>query len=112
MQEIRSYGRVRQPYPGMNLQPLTRELAARLGFADLSGLVVSRVDPDGPAGRAGVKPGDRIRKVNGIVVNNVDDAQRGIYGANVGDKLVLGIERGSKSFEVTLVLVELPGGGR
>ena len=112
MQEIRSYGRVRQPYPGMNLQPLTRELAARLGFADVSGLVVSRVDPDGPAGRAGVKPGDRIRKVNGIVVNNVDDAQRGIYGANVGDKLVLGIERGSKSFEVTLVLVKLPGGGR
>ncbi|MEK7330988.1 MAG: trypsin-like peptidase domain-containing protein [Candidatus Eisenbacteria bacterium] len=112
LQEIRTYGRVRQAYPGMNLQPLTPELAQRLGFGDASGLVVTRVDPDGPAARAGVKVGDRVRKVNGVVVNTVDDAQRGIYGASVGDRLALVVERRGKRFDLTLVLAEVPGGGR
>ncbi len=110
MQEIRSYGRVRQAYPGMNLQPLTPDLAERLGFGDASGLVVTRVDPDGPAARAGVKVGDRIRKVRGLVINTVDDAQRSIYGASVGDKLALVIERRGKTYDLSLVLTEAPGG--
>jgi serine protease Do len=112
LQEIRTYGRVRQAYPGMNLQPLTPELSQRLGFGDASGLVVTRVDPEGPAARAGVKVGDRVRMVNGIVVNSMDDAQRGIYGASVGDKLALVVERRGKRTNLTLVLAETPGGGR
>jgi hypothetical protein len=59
--------------------------------------VVTRIDPGGPAAKAGVKVGDRIRRVNRVVVNSVEDAQRGIYGAYVGDKLSLGIERGTTS---------------
>ena len=112
VQEIRTYGRVRQAYPGMSLQPLTPELAQRLGFGDASGLVVTRVDPDGPAARAGVRVGDRVLKVRGVVVNDVDDAQRGIYGANVGDKLPLVMERRGRRIEVTLTLTEAPGGDK
>jgi len=70
--------------------------------------VVSRVESGGPADRAGVRIGDRIRQVNGQVVNSVDDAQRGIYGAQVGDRLKLGIERGSRKVELTLTLAEAP----
>src|SRR5439155_51446 len=55
LDEIRSYGRVRAAYPGLQVQSLTPYLARRLGFADARGLVVSRVDPDGPAARAGVR---------------------------------------------------------
>jgi serine protease Do len=112
LQEIRAYGRVRQAYPGMNLQPLTPELAQRLGFADASGLVVTRIDPRGPAARAGVRIGDRVREVRGVVVRTMDDAQRGIYGANVGDKLPLVVERRGRRLELTLVLAEAPGGDR
>jgi serine protease Do len=112
LQEIRVYGRVRQAYPGMNLQPLTAELARRLGFADAEGLVVTRIDPRGPAAKAGVKVGDRVRRVRGVVVRTMDDAQRGIYGASVGDKLPLTVERGGRTLELTLVLVESPDGGR
>jgi len=42
-------------------------------------------------------------------VNSVDDAQRGIYGAQVGDRLKLGIERGSRKLDLSLTLVEAPG---
>ena len=92
----------------MTLQAVTPYIAQRLGFNDTKGLVVSRVEEDGPALQAGVRVGDRIRSVNGQEVNSVDDAQRSIYGAQVGDKLRLALDRGGKSLEMTLTLGEAP----
>ena len=112
MDEIDKYGRVRAAWPGMQVQLVTAYLARRLGFEDTGGLVVSRIELGGPADRAGVQVADRIRRVNGQVVNSLDDAQRGIYGAQVGDRLTLGIERGGKSFDLTLTLIEAPTEGQ
>jgi serine protease Do len=84
LEDIKKYGRIRQPYPGMSLQPVTP--------------------------RAGVKVGDRIRKVNGITANTVDDAQRGIYGAQVGDVLRLELERDGHSVDAHVTLTETPRG--
>jgi serine protease Do len=112
LQEIKSYGRVRAAYPGMTVQEVTPYLARRLGYTELGGLVVSRIDPSGPAAKAGVRAGDRIRRVNGQVVNSMDDAYRAIYGAGVGDRLDLEFERGGRRMEATLVLAEAPRGAR
>ncbi|HVP14018.1 MAG TPA: trypsin-like peptidase domain-containing protein [Terriglobales bacterium] len=108
--EIQTYGRVRVAWPGFRIQPVTPYIAGQLGWRDLGGMVVTGVDPGGPAERAGVRVRDRLRRVNGEPVNSVDDAQRSIYGASVGDKLRLSLERGGRPIEVTLVLGELPGG--
>jgi serine protease Do len=110
--EIEKYGRVRAAWPGMQVQEVTPYLARRLGFEDTGGLVVSRIESGGPADRAGVRVGDRIRAVNGTEVNSVDDAQRGIYGAQVGDRLKLGIERGSRKLDLSLTLIEAPADPR
>jgi serine protease Do len=110
MGEIRQYGRVRQAYPGMTVQEVTPGLARRLGFSDDGGLVVTRIDDAGPAGRAGVKVGDRIRKVDGHTVDTVDDAQKSIYGKTIGDRLKLTLDRGGKAVDITLTLVEAPRG--
>ena len=85
LDEIRTYGHVRVAWPGMSVRPVTEYLAQRLGFRDLGGLLVTRVEPSGPAERAGVRPGDRIRTVNGQEIRSMEDAERGIYGARVGD---------------------------
>jgi serine protease Do len=108
LQEIETYGRVRTAWVGMQVQPVTPYLARRLGYTDVEGLIVTRVDPKGPAERAGVRAADRIRGLNGRPVRNVDDAQRGIYGARVGDKLALVIERGAEKLELTVTLEEAP----
>jgi len=108
LQEIRTHGRVRTAWPGMTLQPVTPYIAQRLGFREVEGLVVSKVEAGGPAAKAGVRVGDRILKVNGLAVNTVDDAQRSIYGATVGDPLRLVIERRGDRFEATLTLAEAP----
>ena len=106
--EIVRYGRVRAAWPGMQVQPITPYLAQRLGFKDATGLVVTRVEPDGPAGKAGVRAGDKVVRVNGRDVRSVDDAQRAIYGSAVGDRLEMTLERDSKSLNVSFVLIEAP----
>jgi serine protease Do len=111
LDEIRTYGRVRQAWLGMQVQVLTPELAERLGFDQPGGLVVSRVDAGGPAAQAGVAVGDRIRQVNGQKVRDVEDAQASIYGAGVGDVISLVLDRQGRSRNVRITLVETPGGG-
>lgn len=108
MAEIQKYGRVRLAWPGMQVQALNATLAARLGFADAQGLVVSRVDANGPAAQSGVRVGDRVRRVNGREVRTIEDAQGSIYGAAVGDKLNLQLERAGKRVDASITLVESP----
>jgi serine protease Do len=110
MDEVVKYGRVRSAWPGLSLQPLTPGLARRLGFSDASGWVVTDVMAGGPAAKAGVRVGDRIRKVNDRVINTLDDVQRSIYGAGVGDRISLVIERDGKTSTVSFILPEAPRG--
>ena len=111
MAEVTQYGRVRIAWPGMRLQPVTPLIARRLGFREASGWVVSDVASGGPAARAGIRVGDRVRKVNGRVINTLDDVQRSIYGAGVGDRITLVIERGGRTLTPSFILPEAPGGG-
>src|SRR4030095_7544472 len=57
---------------GMSLQPLTPETASRMGLAaNEQGLVVTRVDPEGSAADAGIRPGDLIKEVNRRTVGHL-----------------------------------------
>jgi S1-C subfamily serine protease len=50
---------------GITAEPLTPEIAAQLGLRrGTQGVVVTRVDPAGPAAQAGVQAGDVIQEVN------------------------------------------------
>ena len=108
LDEVRRYGRVRVAWPGMTVQPVNEMVARRLGWEQPGGLVVSGIDRGGPADRAGMRPLDRIRRVNGHVTNDVEDAQSSIYGAQVGDRLALEVERDGRTRTVTLTLEEAP----
>ncbi len=106
--EVRKYGRIRLAWSGLSVQPVTPYLANRLGIDKTGGLVVSRVEARSPALAAGVEVGDIIYKVNGEPVNTGEDAQRSIFGAGVGDKVKLDLERAGKPITTTLVLAESP----
>jgi S1-C subfamily serine protease len=46
--------------------------------------------------------------VNGRVTNDVEDAQASIYGAQVGDRLTLDVEREGKPRKIVVTLEEAP----
>jgi serine protease Do len=105
-EEIRKYGRVRRRSIGANLQSLTPELVGGLGLSTEAGVMISDVEPGGPAQRAGLKTGDVIVSLDGFPVSSVAHFTIGLYVVNSGDSAKLGILRGDKKFEADVAVVE------
>jgi serine protease Do len=106
--EIIKYGSVRGVWIGLSVQDITPFIASQLDIKDPVGVIVVRLEDGSPADRAGVRVGDIIRKVQGKAVSNSSDAQRGLYGARVGDVVTLFIERQGASRDVRIKLEEVP----
>jgi len=83
---------------GMSVAPLTPETAARLGTDAESGIVVSRVDPAGPAAAAGIQRGDVILEIDRQAVSTVDSLKAALEAAGDRPALVLLERRGSPVF--------------
>ena len=69
-----------------------------------TGVYVMQAAVDGPAGSAGIKVGDIIKKIDDTIVNKMSELRRYIYTKNPGDKVNLTVMRNGKEriFEVVL----------
>jgi serine protease Do len=75
---------------GVNVVPLTPALAERYGIEDgASGIVVSEVDPLGPAGRKGIVPGMRVEEVAGRHVASMRDLEDALARIHAGQAVAL-----------------------
>ena len=84
---------------GLTAEPLTPEMAARLELPrDAQGLVVTRVDPAGPAADAGLRQGDVIEEVNRQPVRSLADLRAAIERSGTRPVLLLVNRRGNPAF--------------
>jgi M6 family metalloprotease-like protein len=67
-------------------------------------LVVADVDPESPAGRAGLRPGDLLLTLDGKSVADEDAFQELVRGKSPGDAVKLGLSRRDEPLEVTAAL--------
>ena len=65
-EEIITHGHVIRGWIGIEIQNITNELAESFGLSDTSGVIVAGMLNNGPANLAGLRPGDIIKKINGI----------------------------------------------
>ncbi|MCA1633010.1 MAG: Do family serine endopeptidase [Acidobacteria bacterium] len=73
---------------GVGLTPLTPEIAGRLELPEgASGLVVTSVDPTGPAAEAGLRQGDLIEQANRKPVRAIEDLRSALKEA--GERPIL-----------------------
>ncbi len=106
--EIIKYGRVRSVWIGLLVDEITPYVSRYRNIKDAKGLLVSGVEGGSPADKAGVQRGDIIRQINGEGISNAREARRSLFGSQVGDTIVLTIERDGKRRDVQLLLVEAP----
>jgi serine protease Do len=87
---------------GINVAPLTPELAARAGLSRTAkGVLVQEVDPNGRAADAGLERGDVIEQVNRQPVQTVDDLRAAVRRSSDRPVLLL-VTREGKSIYVTV----------
>lgn len=73
-------------------------------LADGSGTGGDPVSKDGPADKAGIKPGDVIVEFDGRPVSDADDLVVAIRAKSVGDAVPMKLKRGSETISVTVTL--------
>jgi len=83
---------------GLAVQPLRPEDAKELGISSKTGLLVSEVDPDGPAAEAGLQPGDVIEQVNRRPVTDVAGLRAAVKASGDKPSLFLVNRRGGRAF--------------
>ena len=86
---------------GLSVQPLTPETARRMGIDATAGLLVTNVDPSGPAAEAGLQRGDVIEEVEGKQVQSVAELRKEFSRAGDRPALML-VRRGDSSLYLTL----------
>ncbi|MDP8233779.1 MAG: Do family serine endopeptidase [Candidatus Saelkia tenebricola] len=93
---------------GVQIQDLDQELAAYLEVPDRKGALVGKVIKNGPAENAGIKEGDVIRKLDGVIVENTKDLMNKVMHTKVGKDVVCEIIRDKKTVELKIKLGNRP----
>jgi serine protease Do len=71
--QLKDSGKVTRGWLGVVIQNVDENLAKSFGLVKAEGILVSEVQPDSPADKAGIKQGDVITKLNSSLLQNVTD---------------------------------------
>jgi S1-C subfamily serine protease len=109
-QELIQTGHVTYPYIGVNVYPNSPAIAAQYNLPDKPGMIVTGLDPTGPAAKAGVRVNDVITAAGGRALNDPSALYRVLESEKPGDRLPLTIARGSQTLTITITLGTAPPG--
>jgi len=93
-------------YLGVGLLDLTRQLRAHFGVPADAGVMVSSVDKDSPAAKAGLEAGDIITAVDGKPVRDSWGIGHAVRGKKTGDKIEIDVWHNGHTGKVTATAAE------
>ncbi|WP_018938409.1 MULTISPECIES: DegQ family serine endoprotease [unclassified Thioalkalivibrio] len=108
VQQLREHGEVTRGWLGVLIQEVTRELADSFGMDKPAGALVSRVQPDSPAQKAGFETGDVILSFNGIEVPNSSALPPIVGRTPVGAEAEVEVRRGDETRTIIVEIERLP----
>jgi len=96
--DLKKYGEVRRGSLGyLDVAPLTTRLAEELRAPNTDGIVITQMSRTSSAYRAGLRPGDIIRKVNGEAITNSSQFVRLIADTPIGSSVRVEVLRGGET---------------
>jgi len=109
VQQLKSDGQVTRGYIGVQIQPVTQDIADSIGLKKASGALVADVTKNSPAAKAGLQSGDAVTAVNGREVADSRELARAIADIKPGDTADLTVWRDGKEQNVKVETSKLPG---
>jgi serine protease Do len=106
--QLKDKGSVSRGWIGVQIQPVTSDIADSLGMKKAEGALVAEPQANGPAAKAGIESGDVITSVNGESVKDARELARTIGGLAPGATVKLNVLHKGQDKVVNLTLGQLP----
>ena len=101
-EQLKTQGHVHRAKLGLVVQTINPIMADGLSLETDRGVIVSDVEPDGPAVSAGIKPDDIILALNGKRVRSVRQLEASVFRQRPGETIILRVQRGASENDVVL----------
>lgn len=103
-QDLRKYGEVQRAFLGVQIIPVSNEIASMKGLSKVEGILVVKVFKGKAAQKAGIQEEDIIISVNGIKTNSIEQLQEQIGKYSPNDTISITIKRNGSEREIQLIL--------
>ncbi|MCA0013636.1 DegQ family serine endoprotease [Mesorhizobium sp. B292B1B] len=101
-----------RPYIGAEFEAVTPQIAESLGMEKPAGALVSSVDQAGPAGKAGLKPGDVVLQINGKPVESIEALDYRMATLSIGTKANFAVLTKGQQAAMDIALERAPEGAK
>ncbi|MEO1198819.1 MAG: Do family serine endopeptidase [Pseudomonadota bacterium] len=104
IEQLRDTGTVMRGWLGVQIQPVSNDIAESLGLDEASGAIVAQLLDESPARDAGIRRGDTILRVNGEQIDNARDLARTIGSMLPGEtaEIIVWRDNREQTIEVEL----------
>ncbi|UZX04393.1 PDZ domain-containing protein [Arthrobacter sp. CDRTa11] len=109
-EELLADGTAEHAYLGLTPGELTPQIAGQLGIAADRGVLALSVDQDGPAGKAGIRPGDVLESMESVELTTPEKLLSELRNRNPGDTVGFKVKRDDQRVDVKVELTERPAG--
>jgi serine protease Do len=106
--QLKDKGSVTRGWLGVQIQPVTADIADSLGLKTAQGALVAEPQADSPASKAGIQAGDVITAVEGQPVKSAHELARKIGAMSPGSSVKVDIWRNGQTQTLTMTLGALP----
>ncbi len=102
--KLQKNGSIDHGYLGVQIQPVSQDVADAIGLAKPAGALVADVTKGSPAARAGIEQGDAITAVGDKTVSTPKDLSRLVADLSPGDKETITVWRDGKSVDLNVAI--------
>ena len=106
--QLKEFGRTKRGWLGVQITPVSKDIAESLGLPNEKGAFISNLNPEGPSKQAGIQEGDVILKFNNSEIIKMTDLPRVVAESDIGSIAIVELWRKNKIIKIEVKLGELP----
>ncbi|HBA27217.1 MAG TPA: serine protease Do [Nitrospinae bacterium] len=96
------YDEIALEWLGISVDEITNKAVKKYQLFTNSGVLISKVEKESPAGKIGIEAGDVLRQINQAKVETLKDFKKAVLSAKKGSSVLLLIQRGKYGYYVTV----------